>query len=379
MRPARPTTARPGNVIPVTAVLAVFLVGMVAFAIDTGYIAGTRTQLQAATDAGALAGCEKLPVWPGEPIPEAAARAECKKFAQANQNLSIRDADIKFYRYNPAGPLGLRLSALWSLTSPPNCCEITMRRDDLANGPLPLFFAPILGQRTAEVRARSTAYMMPAKGLLPGAPLIPYAVQIDYYFAAVGQTRLGVNGLLIGTQDNWTVKADGSLVSGADGVREVMLFSDTNNKPGNFGSLDIGSGSNGTAELERQILYGPTKADFQDPNFASKVAPDGALYVPFYATGDSGLSTTVKTSFEQIVGQSRIIPLYDVILFPGNNATYHIVGYAIATIVQVDFTGNPKKLWIQPALLMTNKATAATDLSGVVTYGVYTPPRLVIP
>jgi hypothetical protein len=379
MRPAHQIHPRRGNVIPITAVLALFLVGMVAFAIDTGYIAGSRTQLQAATDAGALAGCEKLGAWSGGAIPETSAKAECKKFALANQNLTIRDEDVKVERYNPAAPKGTRLSSLWSITSPPNCCEITMRRDALANGQLPLFFAPVLGQSKADVRAKSWAYMMPAAAIMPGAPVIPYAVQIDYYFAACAQTRIGVDGKVIGTQDQWTVKADGSTVAGADGVKEVMLFSDTNNKPGNFGSIDLGSTSNGTTELERQILYGPTLADFQDPAFASKVAPDGALYVPFYAGGDSGLSTTVKDSFQKIAGQSRIIPLYDVVISPGNTATYHIVNYAVVTIVQVDFTGNPKKLWVQPALLMTNKAVAATDLNVVTTWGIFTPPRLVMP
>jgi len=379
MRCAHQHRPRRGNVIPITAVLALFLVGMVAFAIDTGYIAGSRTQLQAATDAGALAGCEKLGAWSGGTIPEASARAECKKFALANQNLTIRDEDIKIERYNPAAPKGTRLSALWSVTSPPNCCEITMRRDDLANGKLPLFFAPVLGQSKADVRAKSWAYMMPAAAIMPGSPLIPYAVQIDYYFAACAQTRIGVDGKVIGTQDGWTVRPDGSVVSGADGVKEVMLFSDTNNKPGNFGSLDIGSSSNGTGELNRQILNGPSVQDFQNSDFASKIAPDGGLYVPFYATGDSGLSTSVKDCFQQISGQSRIVPLYDVVLNSGDNATYHIVAYAVVTIVQVDFTGNPKKLWVQPALLMTNKAVAATDLNLVTTWGIFTPPRLVMP
>jgi Flp pilus assembly protein TadG len=76
LHPARRPFRRPGNVIPIMAILAVFLVGMVAFAIDTGYVAGTRTRLQAATDSGALAGCEKLMVWSGQTIPEATARAD---------------------------------------------------------------------------------------------------------------------------------------------------------------------------------------------------------------------------------------------------------------------------------------------------------------
>ncbi|HKB05265.1 MAG TPA: Tad domain-containing protein [Gemmataceae bacterium] len=379
MRPAHRSLRRPGNVIPIVAILAVFLVGMVAFAIDTGYVAGTRTQLQRATDSGALAGCEKLGKWAGGAIPDAAAKLECKKFAQANENLEIRDEDIRVLRYNPGAPKGSRISTLWSALSPPNCVEVTMRRDDLANGKLPLFFAPILGQKSADVRTRSWAYMMPAAGILPGAPVIPYAVQIDYYFAATGQTRIGVDGKTIGTQDNWTVRADGSVVSGADNVQEIMLFSDTNNKPGNFGSIDLGAASNGTPELERQIVYGPNAADFADPVFATKLAADGALYTPFYTGGDSGLSTTVRDSFSQIKGQSRIIPLYDVVINSGDNAMYHIVNYAIVTIVQVDFTGNPKKLWVQPAMLMTNKATAAMNIDQVVTWGIFTPPRLVIP
>jgi hypothetical protein len=369
---------RPGNVVPIVAILAVFLVGMVAFAIDTGYVAGTRTKLQRAADSGALAGCEKLVSYPGQPVPEASARAETLKFAQANESLTVLDADIRLLRYDPGAPAGQRISTIYSSDLPPNCVELTMRRDDLANGKLPLFFAPVLGQRTADVRARATGYIMPAKGILPGAPMLPYAVQMDYYFAATGQTRTGVDGKTIGTQDNWTVNPDGSVVAGADGVREIVLFSDTNNKPGNFGSLDIGSSSNGTGDLDRQILYGPTVADFQNSDFANKVAADGALYVPFVATGDSGLTTSVKSKFEQISGQSRIVPLYDTVVNPGDNAAYHIVSYAVVTIVQVDFSGNPKKLWVQPARLASNKVTAS-DLSNVVSYGVYSPPRLVIP
>ena len=47
---------------------------------------------------------------------------------------------------------------------------------------------------------------------------------------------------------------------------------------GASGASGVG-GSNGSVELERQILYGPTLEDFQQPDFASKVAADGALYL----------------------------------------------------------------------------------------------------
>src|SRR5687767_12857654 len=44
VRQGNPTHLRHGNVIPVVVILLVFLVGLVAFAIDTGYVALTRTQ-----------------------------------------------------------------------------------------------------------------------------------------------------------------------------------------------------------------------------------------------------------------------------------------------------------------------------------------------
>ena len=51
---------RPGAVIPLFAILLIPLLGMLAFAIDIGYIALVRTDLQTAADAAALAGAEKL-------------------------------------------------------------------------------------------------------------------------------------------------------------------------------------------------------------------------------------------------------------------------------------------------------------------------------
>jgi hypothetical protein len=203
-------------------------------------------------------------------------------------------------------------------------------------------------------------------------------MQIDYYFAALGQQRTGVDGQPIEVADNWTVRPDLSVAPGPDGVWECVLFSSTNNRPGNFGSLDIGSGSNGTPELRRQILSGPTTADFRDSDFRDKVSSDGALYTPFVAGGDTGISTSAKEPFDAIAGQPRIIPLYDAAVGTGDTATFHIVAYAAVTVLSVDFNGNPKRLWVQPSRVITNKVTAG-DLSAGTTYGVFTAPKLVMP
>ena len=299
-----------------------------------------------------------------------------------------------------------------------NAVEVTLRRDDLANGPLGLFFAPVIGSRDATLSARAVAYVRRAKSAQAGSPLLPYTMQIDYYYAAMGQTRTGVNGETIVVDDDFSVNPTTLAVSlGEDGVNEVRLFTPTNRLVGNFGSLDIGSASNGTGELERQILYGPTEADFANPDFYIKVNPtDGALYVPFVTEGDPGMSTSVKTSFEAILGKPRILPLYgpgpgadgvrgtaddtdlsnpgpdgtyrtaddfdgkaDGLLGTGNTFQYNIIGYAGVVITKVDFRSNSKELWVQPAFLVSNKVTAAQNDTDAVVEGVYLPPKLVIP
>src|SRR5262245_2750029 len=377
LRP-NPATVRRGHVIALFCILLVFLVGMVAFAIDTGFVAATRTQLQATSDSGALAGVEKLNTWPGQEVPEASARAEARRFVGLNDSLTVRDVDMRLLRYNPLKPSGQRISTAYSIISPPNAFEITLRRDTLANGRVSLFFAPVLGQGDADVRTKATAYILPAKGIKPGAPMIPYTMQIDYYFACLGEERRGVDNKKITVADDYTVQPDGLVVAGPDGVSECVLFSSTQNKPGNFGSLDIGSTSNGTPELDRQIANGPTTGDFNDPDFYQKIAADGALYTPVNVTGDTGLSTSTKHQFELIFGEPRLIPLYDTVTGTGNAATSHTVAYAAITVLTVDFNGTPKRLWIQPSKVTTNKVTAG-DIDSVVSYGVFTPPKLVVP
>lgn len=382
LRSNRPS--RRGNVLVLFAVILTGLVGMVAFAIDVGYIALTKTRLQCTADAGALAGSAKLALVPGQAHDPAAVRAEVKKFvALNNPELSVRDEDIVLVRYDPFAAAGQRVSTDLT-TGQPNGVQVTMRRDDQANDRLRLFFAPVIGNPTAAVAATSTAYVQQARGLrhrsammsVGEMPLIPYVVHEDWYFTATGRAQGTVPAYAL--QDAATIAADGTFVAIPDGKQEVLLFSDGKHAPGNYGSIDIGSASNGTPELERQILYGPTEADFQHRDFQDKLAADGALYAPFSATGDTGISNGVKDEFEAIVGQARIVPLYSTVTRTGNNTTYEITGFASMVITGVKLTGNPKQVWAQPSALITSRATAGTGTQ-TPTQGVYLPPKLVIP
>ncbi len=372
---------RPGNVLVLFAVLLTSLVGMVAFAIDTGYIALTKTNLQRAADAAAHAGALAAPAPPGEPQDVAAVRAEVRKYVALNApGLTARDEDVRLCRYTPYYDPAGRFSYTYSVDQPANAVEVTLRRDRVQNSPLKLFFAPVIGARTASLSARAVAYLRKARSVKAGAPVLPYVVQYDYYYAAMGQTRTGTDGKKIDVADQATVNPATLAVSpGPDGVNEVMLFGDKPNAPGNFGSIDLGSSENSTAELERQVLYGPSEADFANPDFVFKVSPDGSLYVPFSADGDSGLSATVKTAFESIRGKPRIVPLYDTKSGTGDGAVYHVIGYAGVVLTRVDFTGNPKKIWVQPAFVASNSVAPMTSDADAVVEGVYLPPKMIIP
>src|SRR5207245_2417987 len=55
-----PRTGRRGAVLPLTAILVVFLVALVAFAVDMGWIMVVHVQMQSAADAASLAGAQQL-------------------------------------------------------------------------------------------------------------------------------------------------------------------------------------------------------------------------------------------------------------------------------------------------------------------------------
>ncbi|HET6575267.1 MAG TPA: pilus assembly protein TadG-related protein [Fimbriiglobus sp.] len=403
-----PSTRRRGTVLILFAVFLTALIGMVAFAIDVGYIALVKTKLQTTADAGALAGAGKMYILPGQPpVDEATVKAEVRQFVDLNvPGLTVLEEDIKLCRYNPFAAAGSRLS--YDLSSAPaNAVQVTVRRDALANSPLDLFFAPVIGNRQASVAATATAYIMKAGGIGAGSPLLPYAMNVNYFEASKGgQDYIGVDGLVIPTADAYTVdKTNFNVSLLPDGTREVVLFSSSASGPGNFGTVDIGGADNTTSGLVRQIYSGPDEADFADPAFAAQLNPqDGALYSPFVANGDTGMSTSAKSALTDIIGQPRIIPLYgpapgpdgitgtiddvdgpngsdtviDGVYGTGNTASYNIVKFAGVVITKVDFGGNPKRLWIQPAFVVSNKVTPAGG-SGPVMDGVYTSPKLVIP
>ena len=92
----------------------------------------------------------------------------------------------------------------------------------------------------------------------------------------------------------------------------------------------------------------------------------------------SPLGNDLASTWDGIVGQNRIIPLYSTVLGSGNTASYQIVGFAGVRIVDIKLNGNPKKVTVQSTWFYSPKVTPATS-SSQISIGAYAPPKLVIP
>ena len=58
---------------------------------------------------------------------------------------------------------------------------------------------------------------------------------------------------------------------------------------------------------------------------------------------------TLKSDYEQIVGETRIVPVFDSVSAQGNNANYTIVKFVSLKIMHVDMQGANKQIFVQPA------------------------------
>jgi Mg-chelatase subunit ChlD len=130
------------------ALLMVVILGLVAFAVDIGYIVLVRTELQAAADSAALAGAANM-ANPADAIEMA------KRFAAQNtagrRNVQLADADIEFGVWDANTRVFTK-----SGDQSGNALRVTTRRNDLTGGNA-LFFARIFGLRSFDVSASAVA------------------------------------------------------------------------------------------------------------------------------------------------------------------------------------------------------------------------------
>ena len=237
--------------------------GMIAFAIDIAWIVQSRSDLQSAADAAALAGAEQLMngyvqySLPGQTLKstilttaETSAKTYAKNFASYNtaggvSSLTLKDADIEFgftdasNNYTPAP----------TYAGYPNTIKVTMRLDSSANGSLKLFFAPIFGLTSSNVQATAAATIYTANivNFQPGngAGILPMTLDINAWNTYI-QTG---------------VSSDGTTHAAANGAPQMQVYPSPNLAPGNFGMLSLNNASNASSDISNWITNGMSSSD----------------------------------------------------------------------------------------------------------------------
>jgi Flp pilus assembly protein TadG len=382
---------RRGNVIVLTAVMMIAFLAMISFAVDIGYLNTTKVELQRTADSAAMAATWELVRSESSPNDAmttqiANARTKAAQFAAANPVCTAAPVLDANTGNSTSGDIvvGYLASASSSLDTlqltNANAVQVRVRKTAASsNGNVPLFFARAMGINHTEMSAEATATLTSNFGGFKTPPnggnlqILPFALDKDTW-----------DDLLAGGgNDQW--KATDSptsddpfhknISSGSDGVREVNLYPQSTGSPGNRGTVDIGSSNNSTSDIARQIVDGISADDLNRAPFNGELKFDsnGKLYL----NGDTGISAGVKDELASIIGQPRIIPIFEQVQSPGNNATYTIVEFAGVRIMDVSLTGkmSSKRLIVQPAKIVVYGGIPATGTTK--SWYVYSPAWLV--
>jgi hypothetical protein len=331
----------------------VMMFGLLAFAVDIGYIALVRTELQSSADSAAMAATWDLlndrTLTPTVTTDATLARARATAEQYAHLNLvgkvapGLTTDDVEFGRLDvTAGN-----NAVMNFTDPSlfNATRVRVRRQGDLNDEVPTFFGRVLGKNSSPSQAQAMAVFLDNfRGFKPPSSgnenigVLPFALD-ELTWANLK------NGI---TPDNWTWNEEtGQITSGPDGVHEGNLYPQGTESPGNRGTVDIGSSNNSTADLSRQIREGVSLEDLVQLDGKLELGADGTLEL----NGDTGISAGVKDDLASVMGEPRIIPIFRDVSGPGNNAQYTIVAFAGVRILEVVLTGkmSGKRVIIQPA------------------------------
>ncbi len=365
-----------------------------ALSVDVGYVAVTRARLQAASDAGALAAALELPDGLGiapehTPSETESACGEAAVFVIGRHRAG--ELDSVFLSKSRDPEYG---QVVWDTTTndwkktwgkpPYNLVAATVRRDQSpadADGPLRLFFAPLVGHREANLVLDSQAAVLPANGfrIRPGSTLkagvlpvtLDYDTWLDYAKAVRGLPHSGHYS------DRYTYhESTGNVAPGSDGVPEVCVCPHGSKAlpPGNRGTVGFGHTGDSVEEVRRQILEGLDQSDLS-------YFPDGKITAsfanPLVVKGYTGVSDDLENQLAAVEGQPRALPVFTTTSGDGDGAYYTIVKFVGVRVVHVELKGHPPEVLIQPASLMDSTAVRDTTGSATVEDGVFTRPVLV--
>jgi hypothetical protein len=359
---------RRGAITVLTAILAIALVGMVAFSVDVGYVLSAKEEMQRSADSSALAACweygQRLSKGYSSSASIGYARTAAAQYASLNQvgghGMSVDTNPSN----NPNGDIVFGYIADFQnsqspfLTNSPNgynAVKVRLNKNTSINGQVPYFFARIFGLTGQTLKEEATAgFLQNIKGFKAPADnsnvqILPYALDLQTWNNLIANT-----GTDAYRWNATTKKAE----AGSDGLVEVNLFPQGTGAPGNRGTVDIGKSNNSTADIARQIVNGISPSDFAA--MGGKIEFDAAGKISL--NGDTGVSAGVKDELASIIGQPRVIPIFSTVSGNGNNAQYTIVKWQGIRILNVQLTGSmsAKNIMIQVASVLSKGEIPAT-------------------
>jgi Flp pilus assembly protein TadG len=321
---------RRGAVAPLAALLAAFLLGMVSFALDVGYMVQVKGDLQNAADAAALAGVK--PLMDGyvnyclattstqqQSIMTAAmnsATAFAQNYASYNSaggvsSLTLNSSDVQFGFTDASGnytPL--------SGTSPyPNTIKVTMRRDSTANGSLSLYFAPVFGIKsvTLQVSAAATMYGGTPNSFNSNPNENLHVLPMTYDVNAWNNfltTGLDPDG-------NQTVY---------NGYPAIQVYPSVKS-PGNFGQLSLDDSHVGTPYETGWVNNGIGSTQIQALLNANLVPLSNHNNTLWDWQGDTGMKQSLVSAVNAQAGNQFIMPLFN----PYNDGVPNSSSYSAGT------------------------------------------------
>ncbi|MCG6157477.1 pilus assembly protein TadG-related protein [Rubinisphaera margarita] len=306
-----------------------------------------------------------------------------------------------------------------------NAVRVTARRDTTINEPMTLFFGPALGHKFASVKATATAVRFKGYGVRPGARVLPFAMDITVWRALrlgngvvngvpLAQQILGPDGRPVILIDEQVWNEDNNQISrGSDNIWEVIVLNKPAERlepvvekinplkkllggltgqsdplsdaldsllktPATVVTLNLsgGSGQPDVPDIRRQLLEGVNKDDIGE-----------RLYLPFTRYGDESIPLDVFDDLRSIVGEPRIMPLFETLSGTVGNKVkgllqmdepYRIVGFGGVVITEVRDLGIAHYVKFQPAPMMSQFVLkACPDQPDSYSDCVYTCPLLV--
>lgn len=316
---------RKGAAAPLMAILSVLVLAMVAFAVDIGWIVLAKNQLQNAADAAALAGSDALMdgyvlfnIGTNDNQKTGIVKTYlttsaglAKQYAKNNmaggvQNLVLRDEDIE-YGIMDANNNYTALASYDTIINKgdvsavlakgfPNTIKVTMRRDELANGSLGLFFAQVIG--TGQI-----ALTTPASATIYGGKIISFSSNppSNVHMLPMTYDVNNWNNFVATGQD-----PEGNMNIGPYGVPQLQVYSSVKDT-GNFGELALDGAHAGTSEIRDWINFGLGGGDITAlKNFGLLPIQDNG----WNWVGNPGFRSSTIMDVNQLTGGIFTLPLF---------------------------------------------------------------------